>query len=119
MKTQKVEVELPAFEDWEFVRLGDLTELESESDDMGVLSHTDTDAPHILPASIFARFRHCFIYKRKKRRRVILEEYKIDYLQAGDIYIDVYGNVNKRFYTDYAQFVKYPILKKIKDEFND
>jgi hypothetical protein len=120
MKTQKVEIELPAFEDWEFVRLGGLTQSELESDDIGVLACIDTDTSHIMPvSSSFAIFSRCFIYKRKSRRRVVLEEYKIDYLQAGDIYIDAYGNVNKRFYTDYDQIVKYPILKKLKDEFND
>ncbi len=120
MTTQKVEIELPEFEDWEFVRFGKLKESELESDDIGMLSFgTEINPPHIAPAVAYANFSHCFIYKLKKRRRVILEEYKIDYLQAGDIYMDAYGNVNKRFYTDYDQVVKYPILKKIKDEFND
>lgn len=88
---------------------------------MGVLACTDIDtAPYVMPVfSSCEILSHCFVYKRKLRRRVILEEYKIDYLQAGDIYIDVYGDVNKRFYTDPNQVVKYPILKKIKDEFND
>lgn len=120
MKTQKVEIELPDFEDWEFVRFGKLKESEFVTDYFGMLSLDSVEThPHIIPGCAYMMNNSCFLYRRKLRRRVVLEEYKIDYLQVGDIYMDAYGNVNKRFYTDYDQVVKYPILKKIKDEFND
>lgn len=119
MKTQKVEIELPAFDDWEFLRFGKLTQSELDCDDMGILSFVTNTNPHIFPAIACMNLSDCFLYKRKKRRKVILEEYKIDFLQAGDIYIDVFGNINKRFYNDYSQFTKYPILKKIQDDFSD
>lgn len=84
MKTQKVEIELPEFEDWEFVRFGKLKDSELESDDIGMLSFgTEINPPRIYPSAAYANLSHCFLYGRKLRRRVVLEEYKIDYLQAG------------------------------------
>ncbi|MBK7366048.1 MAG: hypothetical protein IPI97_14100 [Nitrosomonas sp.] len=66
MKTQKVEIELPEFEDWEFVRLGKLTESELLTDYFGMLSFgTEINPPHIAPAVAYANFSHCFIYRRK------------------------------------------------------
>ena len=112
MKTQKVEIEIPIFDGWEFYKLAKINDLAVYEIDLAVLC----DQMLISADFIHSKNIEVAIYKKKKPRRIIYEEVREDYLKQGDTYLDSSGCVNEWIYKDQSRDKNF-ILKKIHDDF--
>jgi len=115
MKTQRVEIELPDFDGYEFD--GHRTPTLLDSDESYVcMSYpqcqmTLESAKH-LSLNYAEKY---FFFRKKKPRRIIYEEVKEDHLNRGDFYLidsDVY-----MWTSDTQSSYKRQILKKVHDDF--
>ena len=112
MKMQKVEVEIPEFNEYEFYGLSKINDLPSKKNEYVALFHDGL---------IKLEFVHqpnieLVIYKKKPPRKIIYEEVREDHLKRGDFYRDEDGDVNM-WISDMPSCEKHPILEKIRDEF--
>lgn len=112
MKMQKVEVEIPIFDGWEFYKLAKINDLAVYEIDLAVLC----DQMLISADFIHSKNIEVAIYKKKKPRKIIYQEVREDYLKRGDFYRDEDGDVNM-WISDMPSCEKHPILEKIRDEF--
>lgn len=115
MKTQKVEIEIKVFDDYEFDGYRKL----KLPEDMNAYVFFDCpeDEDHLNPISgtpLSAKHKY-FIYKKKPLRKIIYEEVREDHLKRGDFYRDD-GDVNM-WISDMQSREKHPILKKVHDDF--
>ena len=76
MKMQKVEVEIPIFDGWEFYKLAKINDLAVYEIDLAVLC----DQMLISADFIHSKNIEVAIYKKKKPRQIIYQEVKEDYL---------------------------------------
>lgn len=116
MKTQKVEIELPALYGYEFD--GYRKPNDSECEKLYVYFQDDEGCDFFAPANckVLNEKKSYFFYKKKKPRRIIYEEVREDYLKQGDAYLDDSGCVNEWIYKEQSRDKKL-ILKKIHDDF--
>ena len=117
MKTQKVEIEIKAFDGYEFDGYRQL----KLPEDMNAYVFFDCpeDEDYLYPISrndwLSTKHKY-FIYKKKPLRKIIYEEVKEDHLKRGDFYRDDDGDVNM-WISDMQSREKHPILKKVHDDF--
>ena len=112
MKTQKVEIEIPIFDGWEFYKLAKINDLAVYEIDLAVLC----DQMLISADFIHSKNIEVAIYKKKKPRRIIYQEVREDHLKRDDFYRDDDGDVNM-WISDMPSREKHPILKKVHDDF--
>ena len=115
MKTQKVEIELPVFDGYEFVGYRINTILDENlyvlrRDALGDYKLVKQDE-----TSNVTNIRY-FFYRKKQNRRIIFEETVVDYIKRGDFFLNNSGCVIKWFYKEQS-LQKFIILKKIHDDF--
>lgn len=112
METQKVEIEIPIFDGYEFYKLAKVNDLPVYEIDCAVLC----DGMLICSDFIHSKNIEACIYKRKNPRRIIYEEVRECHLKRGDFYRDDDGDVNM-WISDMKSSEKHPILKKVHDDF--
>ena len=112
MKTQKVEIEIPIYDGYEFVEYG-IVKKKHDLDNYYI--YVPSFLGLIMVNSLHIGEFH-LIYKKKTPRRIIYEEVKEDYLKRGDFYCDEDGDVNM-WISDMQSREKHPILKKVHDDF--
>lgn len=113
MKTQKVEIEIPIFDGYEFVEYG-IVKKKHDLDNYYI--YFPTLEGLLCSANSFHIGEFHLIYKKKKPRRIIYEEVREDHLKRGDFYRDDDGDVNM-WISDMQSREKHPILKKVHDDF--
>jgi hypothetical protein len=114
MKMQKVEVELPVFDGYEFYKLAKINDLYLYDIDCFALC----DGCLVDICIINSKNIEICIYKRIEPRKIIYQEIKKDYLKRGDFYRDDDGDVNM-WISDMQSLEKHPIIKKVHDDFGE
>lgn len=114
MKMQKVEIEIPIFDGWEFYKLAKINDLAIYDIDFAVLC----DQTLIYADFIQSKNIEVAIYRKKKPRKIIYEEVREDHLKRGDFYRDDDGYVNM-WISDMPSREKHQILKKVYDGFRE
>lgn len=118
METQKVEIELPYFDGYEFVGYRELNFPKDR--ELYVYmelanSEFEIDQVKCLNVSLGQRY---FLYREIEPRKIVYQEIKKDYLKRGDFYRDDDGDVNM-WISDMPSREKHPILKKVYDGFGE
>lgn len=116
MKTQKVEIEIPIFDGYEFDGYRKPNDLECEK--LYVYFQDDKESDFFAPANckVLNEKKSYFFYRKKKPRRIIYEEVREDHLKRGDFYRDDDGDVNM-WISDMQSREKHTIIKKVHDDF--
>lgn len=112
MKTQKVEIELPVFDGYEFYKFAKVNDLPAHEIDCAVLC----DGMLICSEFIHSKNIEVCIYKRKNPRRIIFEETVVDYVKPGELFMDDFGMPNI-WDGKGPSFMQAPKLKKTLDDF--
>lgn len=115
MKMQKVEIEVPEFEGYEFYKYGIVDK--STPDDIYICRHQTTGAQliGITEVVIYDDTRY-LIYIKKPSRRIIFEEIGVGYVKPGDLFIDDYGML-QIWDGKCCSFTNAPKLRKVHDDF--
>ncbi len=114
MKMQKVEVEIPEFNGYEFHGISKINDLPSKKNEYVALFHDGLiELEFVHQPNI-----ELVIYKKKPPRKIIYEEVREDHLKRGDFYRDEDGDVNM-WISDMPSCEKHPILKKVHDGFGE
>ena len=112
MKMQKVEVEIPEFNGYEFYGITRINNLPKNKNGFAALFHDELiDLRYVHQPNI-----ELVIYKNKTLRKIIYQEVREDYIKRGDFYRDDDGDVNM-WISDMQSREKHPIIEKIRDEF--
>ena len=115
MKMQKVEIEVPEFDGYEFYKYGIIDK--STPDDIYICRHqtTGVQLTGIENVVIYEDTRY-LIYIKKPPRRIIFEEIEVGYVKPGDVFIDDYGML-KIWDGKCCSFTNAPKLRKVHDDF--
>ena len=114
MKMQKIEVEIPILDGWEF---DGYRKLNITSDAKCVyMEINDYSAVKCADSLDVNSKKKYLFYKKKPPRKIIYEEVREDYLKRGDLYLDDNGDVNEWVFREQSRD-KNIILAKIHDEF--
>lgn len=120
MRMQRVEIDVPVFEGYDFLRLGTVHECEANDSNIKVCRVSQNDdgtyCYGLLNTSRFYNEETCLIYRKKQPRKIIYEEAREDYLKRGDLYLNDNGCVNEWIFKDQSRD-KNIILAKVHDDF--
>lgn len=112
MKMQKVEVEIPEFNGYEFYGISKIKDLPSKKNEYVALFHDGLiELEFVHQPNI-----ELVIYKKEPPRRIIFEETVVDYVKPGELYIDDFGMPNI-WDGKGPSFMKASKLKKTHDDF--
>lgn len=112
----KVEIEVYDFEGWEFVAHKNVRQIDYSSGHY-IYDNTQGGLRKISADDFGISF---FVYRPKKTRQIILEEVAFDIPKAGDIYLDMHGQIfqfDNQFDFPIAT-KKRTILKIVNNDFN-
>lgn len=115
METQKVEIELPVFDGYEFVGYRINTILDENLYVLRRDALGDYELVKQDEISNVTNIRY-FFYRKKQKRRIIFEETVVDYVEPGELFMDDFGMPNI-WEGKGPSFMKAPKLKKIQDDF--
>ena len=116
MKTQKVEIEIPDIDGYDFIGYRELNfpkDRELYIYMEFVNSEFEIDQVKCLNVNLDQRY---FLYRKREPRKIIYEEVREDYLNRGDFYRDDDGDVNM-WISDMQSREKHTIIKKVHDDF--
>ena len=119
MKMQKIEVEIPIFEGWEFDGYRSARKDEQLENLCIYFVRAEIISEAVLIKAVnvaISPLNKYFFYKKKEPRQIIYEEVREDYLKRGDLYLDDDGDVNM-WISDMQSREKHTILKKIHNDF--
>lgn len=113
MKTQKVEIEIPIFDGYEFVEYG-IVKKKHELDNYYI--YFPPLEGLLCLANSFHIGEFHFIYRKKPTRKIIFEETVVDYVEPGELFMDDFGMPNI-WEGKGPSFMKASKLKKTLDDF--
>ena len=115
MKMQKVEIEVPVFEGYEFYKYGLIDE--STPDDIHICRHQMSGVQLVDKLRVvICKDTRYLIYKKKPSRRIIFEEIGVGYVKPGDLFIDDHGML-QIWDGKCCSFTNAPKLRKVHDDF--
>ena len=116
MKMQRVEIDVPVFEGYDFLRLGTVHECEANDSNIKVCRVNQNDdgtyCYGLLNTSRFYNGETCLIYRKKQHNKIIFEEIKTDYPVFGEYYL-TYDKCVLMWTTHSQTKNKYKILKLV------
>ena len=117
MRMQRVQIDVPAFEGYDFLRFG--TVHESELNDSNIkackASQSDDGTYYyglLNTAKWFYNGESCLIYRKKQHNKIIFEEIKTDYPVFGEFYLRDDGSV-VRWKSSHQSETRFRIFKLI------
>ena len=121
MKMQKVEIEVPEFDGYEFVGYRCLDEIPAPGTVYVLQDYTSNPGnrdPELADAKFSMLFLSTkyFLYKKKPPRKIIFEEIEVGYVKPGNLYIDEYG-LPRIWDGKCCSFMNAPKLRKVHDDF--
>lgn len=97
MIMQRVEIDVPVFEGYDFLRLGTVHECEANDSNIKVCRVSQNDdgtyCYGLLNTSRFYNGETCLIYRKKQHNKIIFEEIRTDYPVFGEFYLREDGSV--------------------------